>query len=479
MPSRTAAVLGALLLSTACGGAFSSRVDDAARAADARLGVQQLAEVIAQNGQLPLRRDVAEGVALLWVDYMLFADRLYAGDSLTDSATVVAATWPDVQQLIASAYHARLFGDSLGLDSAAVDSAYQAGEYRLIQHVLFRATDTTAADVRRAKRAQADYVLGQLRRDEVTWSEAAAVSDEPGGPERDGSLGVIGRGETVEPFENTAYGLAPGELSGITETSFGYHIVYRPPLADVRDQFREGIESRREQSVDSVYLGELADRWDVEVRSGAVPAVREMALDPLRAKRSGKVIGTYRGGSFRIRDLARWLQGMDPRVRQGLSMGTEQQIENMVRTLIRNEVLIREAREQGITLTPDDLGHLRDQLQRRIALVRSALGLRNDTLTALHALPPEQARARLEAKVLDYLHAVSRENSVLRTVPPFLADELREREDWDLVPAGIERALGRAREIRTQIDSVRATQGPVSPARPERPRPERIAPGTP
>lgn len=464
------------MLLAGCDNAFTTRVDVAARAGGSELPVTTLAEILAQNAELPLRRDVAEGVALLWVDYTLFADRLLAGDSMLDSATVVRATWPDVQQLVASAYHQHLFGDSVNLDSADLDSVYRAGEYRFIQHVLFHVAEDQSDDIRQAKRRQAEYVLGQLRRGEVTWEEAASVTDEPGAAERQGTLGVIGRGETVEAFEAAAYALEPGGISPVTPTRFGYHIVHRPELGAVRDAFRSGVEERIEQNFDSLYLASLGEKWNIRVRSGAVPAVREMALDPVRAKQSSKVIGTYRGGEFRIRDLARWLQGMDPRVRQGISMGTDDQIEDMVHTLIRNEVLIREAREAGIHLTPDDIAQLTDQLRRRIALVAAAFGLRGDTLKALRARPPEEAKQTAHARVTEYLHSVSRENKTLRTVPPFLGDHLREQARWDLVPAGIERAVNLARDLRTQIDSVRSARPSrmVAPPTREPARPESL-----
>jgi hypothetical protein len=71
------------------------------------------------------------------VDYVILADRLASGDSLLDSATVVAAMWAEIQQEIADRYHDRLIARTTGLDSAQVDSAYAVGRHRLIKHILF------------------------------------------------------------------------------------------------------------------------------------------------------------------------------------------------------------------------------------------------------------------------------------------------------------------------------------------------------
>lgn len=464
---RVCVVVMSAVLATGCGEAFSSRVDVVARAEDYELDVGRLASVLGRGEGLPVRREVVEGLAVMWVNYTLFAHALVSGDSLLDSATVVTTKWPEVQQNIASAYHEMLVADVTSLDSAQVDSVYAAGEYRLVEQVLMEVSSTDPPEIKRVKNAVAEDLRLKIA-DGLPWADAVQATEEAGGANRQGSLGVIARGDMVEVFENTAYALTPGEISQVIETSFGYHIVYRPPLADVREAFREGVQDRLEADFDDEYLGGLADKWDIEIRRSALPAARQVGSEPVRAKRSNTVLGRYRGGEFRVSDFARWLQAMSTDMRQQLTTATDSQITQILRGLIRNEVLLLEARERGITTTPETFDELRDHLRRELALLGAAMGLPGDTVAALLRQPLETRFTSVRLKVIDYLERLSRNQGRLQLVPPFLADELQQRYEWEIVPAGVETALARARQLRETIDTTqRARPAPPAPPVPD------------
>ena len=42
-----------------------------------------------------------------------------------------------------------------------------------------------------------------------------------------GDLGSFGRGQMVKAFEDTAFSMPVGALSGVIETPFGYHLIQR------------------------------------------------------------------------------------------------------------------------------------------------------------------------------------------------------------------------------------------------------------
>ncbi len=362
------------MLVTACSlkDALTADVGVVARAGDHELSVDELAAILAEAKSLRLRREVVEGWAHRWVEYSLFAQRVEEGDSLLDRATVLQAMWPDVDQRLVDAYHEQLIAERVRLDSSVVDSAYAAGDHRLIDHILIRTTPDMSPPQRAEALAQATSIRDRLAAG-GSWEAANEENDDPGARRRGGSLGVITRGRMAPEFEEAAFALKPGELSEVTETSYGFHVVRRPALRDVRPQYAEAIEALLIDRMDSVFLEELEERRSLDVRSTAAAAMREAADAPQRTYGSDEVLGTYRGGKFTTFDFVRWLRALPGQIHQQIRVATDEQLAELARSLMRNEALVREARESGMELEEADYGEIKEQLRAEIADVRNAL----------------------------------------------------------------------------------------------------------
>jgi peptidyl-prolyl cis-trans isomerase C len=74
--------------------------------------------------------------------------------------------------------------------------------------------------------SEAKTVLERLKKGEKFGRVARAVSRCPSG-KRGGDLGTFKRGKMVKEFENAAFTLGKGEISGLVKTQFGYHIIKR------------------------------------------------------------------------------------------------------------------------------------------------------------------------------------------------------------------------------------------------------------
>jgi len=74
--------------------------------------------------------------------------------------------------------------------------------------------------------SEAKAVLERLKKGEKFATIAKSVSCCPSG-KRGGDLGTFTRGRMVKEFENTAFSLNKGEISGVVKTHFGCHIIKR------------------------------------------------------------------------------------------------------------------------------------------------------------------------------------------------------------------------------------------------------------
>lgn len=73
--------------------------------------------------------------------------------------------------------------------------------------------------------AKAEALLDSLKHGASFAELAKKYSQDPGSAPDGGDLGWASRGQFVPAFEHAVYALKPGQISGIVETQFGYHII--------------------------------------------------------------------------------------------------------------------------------------------------------------------------------------------------------------------------------------------------------------
>jgi peptidyl-prolyl cis-trans isomerase D len=443
--------------------AFSPRAEVIARANDQTLSVERVADWAGSSKQVPLEALALSRLSHVWVDYALFAQALAAGKDLRDSATMTAAMWPIVSQLKWERLHDRLVSQG-DLTPQQVDSVYAAGQLRIFQHILVQVPPNSTPDVEAQKRRKAEQLLPQARSAGTRFGQlASANSDDPGSKVQGGTLGLTARGQFVPAFEDAAWQLKPGEVSAVVKSPFGFHIIRRPPLAEVRESFRSGVQERIAGRTDSLYLDSLAIKKKIEPVSRAPEYVRAAMQDLEAARTSNRVLVDYRGGSLRVKNLVRWLSALDPQVAQSLPQASDDQIKQFLKAIAQRDLLIQQADSAKVMLTPQDWEQIRAEHDSAIMMLGSILNISPQMLRDSASSQEERTNIAM-ARVNDYVDRVLQGRARFFPVPPFLGETLREKARWSVDEAGVRRAVERAQEIRTAADSSRTNAPRMMPA---------------
>lgn len=143
---------------------------------------------------------------------------------------------------------------------AHVDKFAQPEERRA-SHILI------LGDKDKAKaKEKAERVLKDVQANPAKFAEIAKeLSQDPGSAQKGGDLGFFGKGMMVKPFEDTVFKMKEGELSGVVESEFGFHIIKLTgikatkarPLSDVRAD----IETELKRQAASRKFAEAAESF--------------------------------------------------------------------------------------------------------------------------------------------------------------------------------------------------------------------------
>jgi peptidyl-prolyl cis-trans isomerase SurA len=110
-----------------------------------------------------------------------------------------------------------------------------AAQHLLIRYAGARSAPDTLRRTRVEALERAEKILAEVRNPATSFPVAAATySDDDLTFSKGGYLGVFLRGVMDPAFEAAAFALAPGEISGIVETPYGFHIIRRVQPALIR-----------------------------------------------------------------------------------------------------------------------------------------------------------------------------------------------------------------------------------------------------
>lgn len=92
-------------------------------------------------------------------------------------------------------------------------------------HILLRLNQQASDAERQAARQRIDSVYNALKKGADFAELAQKVSQDPGSARQGGELPFVSRGQLIKEYEDVAFALKDGEMSGVVESPYGYHII--------------------------------------------------------------------------------------------------------------------------------------------------------------------------------------------------------------------------------------------------------------
>ena len=187
---------------------------------------------------------------------------------------------------------------TLTLDPQEVKSYYDQNATRLsgqeerrASHILLSAPQTAPAADRQKARAKAEELLAAVRKNPDSFADVARKnSQDTGSASNGGDLGLFARGAMVKPFEDAVFSMKNGEISGIVESDFGYHIIklteIKAPKTRSFEEMKDQIEADLKKQQAQRRFAELADSFTngvYEQSDSLKPVAERLKLDIQKA----------------------------------------------------------------------------------------------------------------------------------------------------------------------------------------------------
>lgn len=162
-------------------------------------------------------------------------------------------------------------------------------EQRQAAHILISAAAKASGAEKDAAKLKAENILQQVKQSPQAFANSARQhSQDPGSAAVGGDLGMIARGVMVPPFEEVVYKLKVGEISGLVQTDFGFHIIkltaIEPakirPYSEVKNDIMQKMRTQKSSDTYAELAGKFSDI--VYEQSDTLKAAADLVKMPVR-----------------------------------------------------------------------------------------------------------------------------------------------------------------------------------------------------
>lgn len=145
-------------------------------------------------------------------------------------------------------------------------SEFGTQEQRQAAHILISVAAQASDADKQAAKAKAEQVLQQVKQAPAKFAELAKqYSQDPGSAANGGDLGLFGRGMMVKAFDEAVFQLKPGEISGLVQSEFGFHIIklaaVKPASIQALDEAKDIIAQKLKLQKANDKFAELAEKF--------------------------------------------------------------------------------------------------------------------------------------------------------------------------------------------------------------------------
>ena len=422
-----------------------------AQAGDHDFTVQDVVDLLA-GAEFPNEGDVIDALANFWVDYTLVAIAAQE-DSDLRNVDLEPVLRPQFEQEIIQLYRQASVQVDTVIDDASLRAIWDESplEGRVsARHILMGLPDQATDE----QRDSVFNVMSALKRRIEGGASFVALASEfsqdTGTRAQGGDLGWFERGQMVQPFEQAAFAMQPGELSDIVQTPFGFHLLRvdereTPSFESAKDQVRAQAVAERLRAADSTFLASVEEDGEVTVHDGSVAVLRELGAEPwqpLNRRAANRELAGYAGGSMTARDVQLFIQTRAPGFLGQIQQANDGQLEDLLFALARDRMLVRRASESGIEIDSARRDSLTEVTRDQLVEAADLLGLRE-----IAPVEGESPAAALDRTIHGIIRAVL--DGTVNVIPlGVVTASLRVEHDGQVMATGILNALERLEEVR-------------------------------